>query len=340
MTGGPFGDRFGDTELADAFDGSDRGPVQHGTGLYLTDMADVLRRAGLTVTEQEGWRTRARSSGGYKDGKPWCIMWHHAASSPGSSAENVANYASYGSDVAPVCNLVLGRDGAVIVCAAGATNTNGTGGPHAVSKGTIPADSMNTAAIGIEAVNTGVGEPWPVEQIDAYFTMTLALCAAYGLEPDDACTHAQWAPGRKIDPAVAAAVQGPWRPGSLNSSGTWSLMDIKAELRARATAPHPPTPTPPPNGDDEMLYYIVTGASAKFIGSSALVRWTGPGSAKVDAALQTQIDAGNLVPFDLTGGPNAFAATFLDGPLPTGDGQHQWTGDEFANAEQIKAGQS
>jgi len=115
MTGGRFLMAvFGDTELADAFD-CDPEPTQHGAGRYLTDMADVLRAAGLEVTEQEGWTTRARSSGGYADGRPSCIMWHHAASAPGSSAENVANYASYGSDVAPVCNLVLGRDGGVIV---------------------------------------------------------------------------------------------------------------------------------------------------------------------------------------------------------------------------------
>jgi len=228
---------FGDTELADGFDAGDHGPTQHGAGRYLTDLAEVLRAAGLDVTEQDGWTTRARSSGGYADGRPTAIMWHHAASAPGSSAENVANYASYGSDVAPVCNLVLGRDGAVIVCAAGATNTNGTGGPVEVSSGVVPVDQMNTHAISIEAVNTGVGEAWPVEQIDAYFALTIALAEAYGLDPGDIVSHAVWSPGRKIDPATADAVEGPWQPRSTNTSGTWNLDDIRAEARARAAIP-------------------------------------------------------------------------------------------------------
>jgi hypothetical protein len=238
---------------ADAYDDNDRAPMPRGSAaLFLTDMADVLRAAGLTVTEQNGWKTRARGSGGYTGGRPWCIMWHHAASAPNSSAEAVANYGSYGSPDAPVCNLVLGRDGAVIVCAAGATNTNGKGGPYTTSRGVVPVDQMNTHAIGIEAVNTGIGEAWPVAQIDAYFAMNNALAAAYGLEPSDCCTHAVWAPGRKIDPATAAAVQGPWRPASTTSSGTWSLEDIQHEALRRATTA--PGPTPPPIEEDPDMY--------------------------------------------------------------------------------------
>jgi N-acetylmuramoyl-L-alanine amidase len=234
-----LGDWFADADPADAFDAGDflvrsRSTVER----YLTDMADVLRAAGLTVTEQDGWRTRARGSGGYDAPHPSCIMWHHAASSPGATAEAIANYASYGSPDAPVCNLVLGRDGAVIVCAAGATNTNGKGGPVTLSHGVIALDQMNTAAISIEAVNSGVGEPWPVEQIDAYFAINNALAAAYGLDPADLCTHAGWCepscPGRKIDPATASAVQGPWQPASINLNGTWSQDDVRAEARARA----------------------------------------------------------------------------------------------------------
>ena len=33
--------------------------------IYLTDMADWFRAAGLTVVEYGGWKTRARGSGGY-----------------------------------------------------------------------------------------------------------------------------------------------------------------------------------------------------------------------------------------------------------------------------------
>jgi len=231
---------------------------------YLVDMADVLRAAGLQVTEQDGWQTRGRSSGGFDGNRPWCIMWHHAASAPGASAESVANYASYGSDVAPVCNLVLGRDGAVIVCAAGATNTNGSGGPLDVSLGRIPTDQMNTHAIGIEAVNTGTGEQWPQAQIDAYFAINNALANACGLAPSDLSSHAEWAPGRKIDPATAAAVVGPWRPASINSSGTWALDDIRNEAERRAGT------MPPPTQEDDPMYLATLSNGDVVVAGSAV----------------------------------------------------------------------
>lgn len=91
-----------------------------------------------------------------------------------------------------------------------------------------------------------------------------------------------------------------------------------------------PTPTPNPQPEDQMNYYVVTGASAKFIGTPAQVTWTGPGTDKMTAAVAVQIAAGNLVQVNLTGGPGAFGSTFLQGPVPVGDGEYQWTGDEFA----------
>ena len=61
---------------------------------------------------------------------------------------------------------------------------------------------------------------------------------------------------RKIDPATAAAVEGPWKPRSTNSSGTWSQDDIRAECARRATTtPEPePEPTPTPEEDDVIIY--------------------------------------------------------------------------------------
>lgn len=226
---------------------------------YLTDMADVCRRAGLSVVEQAGWQTRARSSGGYADGRPTCIMWHHTASS--TTPANDVSYIINAQD-APLSNLYLARDGTVYVIAAGATNTNGKGGPLTVSRGTVPADSMNTYAIGIEAANSGVGEAWPQVQIDAFFTLSNALCAAYGLLPTDVASHAAWAPSRKIDPATAAAVQGPWQPRSINANGTWNVDDLRSECARRAGAA-PPTPTPPtPEDDMRSGPYLIQGTGA------------------------------------------------------------------------------
>jgi len=207
------------------------------TGRYLTDLADVCRAAGVPVIEVDGWQYRARGSGGYADSLPWCVMWHHTASD--TTPENDVAYICYGNPDAPVANLYVARDGVVWVCAGGASNTNGKGGPVTVSHGTIPLDRMNEYAVSMEIANSGTGQTWPEVQVDCAFAVSLAVCAAYDLAPDDALTHYAWClpscPGRKIDPATADAVAGPWRPGSCSTAGTWSLEDLRAELVARAT---------------------------------------------------------------------------------------------------------
>jgi hypothetical protein len=207
---------------------------------YLLELADVARGAGLAVVEVDDWQYRARGSGGYDGDRPWAFVWHHTASQ--TSAENDVNYIVAGNDDSPIANLYLARDGVVWVCAGGATNTNGKGGPYAVSRGTVPVDSLNTHAVSCEIANSGVGESYPQVQIDAAFTLSLAVCDWLWLEPTDALGHFDWTPGRKIDPATADAVQGPWRPGAVNSSGTWSLADLHAELLARHLT----------NGEDDM----------------------------------------------------------------------------------------
>lgn len=203
--------------------------------------------AGVPLTFYDGWPTRARSSGGYDDRGPLGVMWHHTASSPSTTPAGEAAWMTDRSrnENAPTANVVVQRDGSVWVLAAGRTNTNGKGGPWAFSRGQVPADRMNDYAFGIEIANDGVGEPYPAAVVDAAFVVSNAINAAVGNRPDDVCTHQAWAPTRKIDPATAAAVQGPWRPASVTSSGTWSLPDLQAECINRATVA-------PPFTEDDM----------------------------------------------------------------------------------------
>jgi hypothetical protein len=211
--------------------------------IYYTDLTDVLRGAGLTVRENattNGWQSRARSSGGFA-AAPLGVFWHHTASS--TSPESDLAYMINGSSDAPVGNMLIDRDGACWPIAAGASNCAGKGGPATFSRGTAPVDAGNSTCWQIEAANNGVGEPWPQAQIDAFFAASNALNARFGNLPTDVITHALGAgdgwTDRKIDPATAPAVQGPWRPSSVTSSGTWSLADIRADCDWRAT-PQPP----------------------------------------------------------------------------------------------------
>jgi hypothetical protein len=217
------------------------------TGLYYVELIDVLRAAGCAVGENgttDGWQTRARSSGGFP-APPLGVWWHHTASS--TSPANDLGWMIDGSDDAPIGNLLLDRTGVFWPIAAGASNCAGKGGPATFSRGECPADSGNTRGFQIEVANDGVGEPWPSVQVDAFFAGSNALNALVGNLPTDLITHAAYAPDRKIDPATAAAVQGPWQPRASTSSGTWDLDDIRAECATRAGA----APTDP-NGDDEM----------------------------------------------------------------------------------------
>lgn len=241
--------------------------------IFLTWLADELRAAGLNVKEYAGWQTRARGSGGYS-AQPLCVMWHHTASGASWDGQRDADYIAKGDPDAPLANLYIDRTGAVWVLAAGATNTNGKGGPQSFSRGTVPVDGMNTRAVGVEMGNNGVGEAWPECQVNAMFAVANAVNKRLGNQPTDVCTHNVWAPTRKIDPATAAAVQGAWKPRSTNSSGTWSLDDIRAECVARASGTVAPTPPPdptPPTTDDwwtpfmASLPIVTPGASGPYV---------------------------------------------------------------------------
>lgn len=186
---------------------------------YLTDMAQVLRNAGLTVTEYSGWQTRARGSGGYDSGRPTHIMCHHTASPASSDGKPDADYCTFYDEDAPLCNLYLDRTGKVWVCAGGATNTNGSGVD--TWGGGVPENSMNSYAIGIEAGNNGVGETWPTVQQDAYVKMIKALKKAYGIADAHVRAHFEWAPTRKTDPAGQSRYA--------SGSSMWNMDQFRAD---------------------------------------------------------------------------------------------------------------
>ncbi len=191
------------------------------SGRYLTDLAAVVRGAGLDTIEVDGWPTRARSSGGYAAGRPTHVMVHHTASGPSSDGWPDVNYIAFGSGDRPLSNLYLNRGGSVWIIAAGATNTNGSGGPI----DGVPANSMNSYAIGIEAGNNGVGEVWPDPQQSAYVALVAALCGAYAIPYVRA--HFEWAPGRKVDPAGPSRWSKPSGGGGAN---LWRMDDFRADL--------------------------------------------------------------------------------------------------------------
>jgi hypothetical protein len=239
---------------------------------YLTDLADVLRAAGLTVIEVDGWETRARSSGGYADGRPTHLLVHHTASPQRTDGQRDVDYIVSGSPVKPVANIYTDRQGVVWVCAAGATNTNGRGGPL----DGVPADSMNLYAISNEIANTGTGEPYPAVQQQSVLTSSAAICRAYGIDVDNVRGHFEWT-SRKIDPSG---------PSMWAASGKWDMDEFRADVAATLAAQ---TTTPPTTDDEDDAMFRIRytdssykpGAYTGLICNGTQLGWIGDGHADI-----------------------------------------------------------
>jgi peptidoglycan hydrolase-like protein with peptidoglycan-binding domain len=159
---------------------------------FLTWLADVPRAAGLKVAEQPGWKTRGHGPMGAVRG----ILLHHTAGPLGGNMPSLGVVTNGRPDLAgPLCNYGLGRDGTVYVVAAGRAYHAGAGSWHGVTAG-------NSELIGVEAENTGVGEPWASVQIDAYVRLCAAVLKHVGADPIMAVAHREYCTpkGRKIDP--------------------------------------------------------------------------------------------------------------------------------------------
>ena len=208
--------------------------------MYLTGLADVVRAAGLEVTEVPGWLEHGRGPFAGLE----TIVCHHTAGP--SAAADPRDFPSFGivrngrpGLQGPLSNLGLGRSGRVYVFAAGKANHAGR---------VTLAKYANAYAIGIEAENNGTGEAWPTVQRTAYARLCAALVDAaasgdlipgkrFPLTPDDVRAHREVCdpPGRKIDPT--GIIMNPFREAVRRS-----LVD----LRASRDAPRPKPPTAPP----------------------------------------------------------------------------------------------
>src|SRR5690606_35858220 len=114
--------------------------------MYLTDLASVLRKAGLKVVEVSWWKTRGHCG----MNKPKGIIWHNTATSANASGSYPSlNIVKNGrSDLkGPMANVGLGREGTWYVLAAGQAWHAGSG--------SYPGLSGNIDTIGIEAEHPG-----------------------------------------------------------------------------------------------------------------------------------------------------------------------------------------
>lgn len=156
-------------------------------------LPDVLRAAGLTVHEYQGWRTRGLESFGPVLG----IVCHHTASSLTSKdSDEVHRLAITGSltAAAPISQLYLSRSGAWWVLASGTCTGVRTGiaGPL-TGKG-------DDSVLQIEAQHAGGVEPWTTVQYTSYARGCAALADRLGIDVSFVIGHKEHQPGQKVDP--------------------------------------------------------------------------------------------------------------------------------------------
>ena len=216
----------------------------------------------LGIKLQPGWELRSRSSGGFERIMGACC--HHDAGGASQSTQSRADYSSYRAEYAPVGNFILGVGGLqdVVLIAAGATNTQGRGGPYQTSQGTVPLDDGNRRMIAIEASNTGTGtQDWNPAQQVAYLTLCAALIECYGLKSSDVISHSDWTnpinggrtnvmsgSKRKIDPGGGAVPGRDWAEPKAVYKNMWVMdrfaRDIDKLIADRKAPTIEPLPEP------------------------------------------------------------------------------------------------
>jgi hypothetical protein len=136
----------------------------------LSWLVDVLEAAGLKVAPVPGWESR-----GTRDVKTTMgVICHHTAGPLAGNMPSLDTLLQGRSDLrGPLAQLGLGRDGTWYVIAAGRANHAGAGLWQGVRDG-------NDCFIGVEAENTGKGEPWPAVQMDSYQRGVAAILRRIG----------------------------------------------------------------------------------------------------------------------------------------------------------------
>ena len=165
--------------------------------LMVTNLADILRNAGLNVVEVSGWKTRGHG----QMNSIKSILVHHTAGPATGDFPSLAVVRDGRSDLpGPLSQLGLGRTGTWYVIAAGLS--------YHAGKTTDDSLYSNANSIGIEAEGTGVPSSntghayWPEIQYQSYVRGVKALRTAFGLSAARVLGHKEAASpiGRKIDP--------------------------------------------------------------------------------------------------------------------------------------------
>lgn len=183
----------------------------------LTWLPKVLRDAGLKVEETPNWQTRGQGD----VGKIELIICHHTAEKVDADLHPNLDMLEHGREGLRGClsQLGLGQNGIFYIIAAGKAWHAGEGHWPGVVGG-------NEHAIGIEAENNGIDEPWPAVQMEAYARGCAALATYLKLPYGRVIGHKEWTT-RKVDP-------------------DFNMADFRKRVYGYMQGPGKPVPTPAP----------------------------------------------------------------------------------------------
>lgn len=258
----------------------------------LTWLPDVLKTAGLKVSEVPGWRDR----GSGDVSRIFGVICHHTVGPRSGNMPSLRVLTDGRPGIpGPLAQLGLARDGTYFVIAAG--RANHAGRPDA--NGWQGIRNGNSNFIGIEGENTGLASdfPWPEVQMDAYRRGVAAILKHVGQTSDFCGGHKEFASGRKIDPlfdmnafrtSVAAIM-----------SGTAPTPVLIPAVEPAGTSPGRPT-----------LRRGMTGDLTKTVQGKVGVEVDGEFGPKTEAAVRAFQRTHGLVPDGIVG-PRTWRA--LDG---------------------------
>lgn len=165
--------------------------------LPLVWLSDVLKEAGLTVVETDGWRERSADDGPLPE--PVGVLEHHTASvsTEQNSVPSLQMCIDGREDLAgPLCHGLIGLDGTVYLVAAGRANHAG----QARASGPNPAGDGNVLYVGFEWDYQGVDQGPSGEQYEAAVHATAAVLRHLERPADAARGHRETSVTGKIDP--------------------------------------------------------------------------------------------------------------------------------------------
>lgn len=166
--------------------------------MMLTELATVLKAAGLPVVETPGWRGRGHGPMTSVEG----VTCHHTASGRGTGTTLGLSTVRDGRPglEGPLAHLYLNRAGVFYVVAAGLCYHAGVSQHR---------DQENAHRIGIEALAAGDGwdQDWPPAQMRAYALGCRALADHYEFPVANVMGHKETCSprGRKVDPTFDMA---------------------------------------------------------------------------------------------------------------------------------------